>query len=325
MEIDRDIKQTVYGTETCFTSSVKDARYTFSQMDVKGGFDTGFLKMENNFITNVIIHGSVDVHFIDSDGNVKKNRYKEKEGWIVLPNGIHRIVANEDTVYFRIVNTPLGNITKFSSVTNIDNKLSGRDHVVQLSSYNVVKPWGGEAWLTHPDYWRELGFGLGPYAVKRIIMNAKGKQSSLQVHEKKVETNVVIHGSADVLLGVPEGKHDIHIDTSGGMRFFLKRHSFKANGKFDGWSIPPMNVHRVINTSDYYEAVEASTPELDDIIRLLDDTNRGAGRLAEEHNLYKVCILAAGKGTKVSYATDFNKALLPIGKKSALTICSTRP
>lgn len=34
---------------------------------------------------------------------------------------------------------------------------------------------------------------------------------------------------------------------------------------------------------------------------------------------YKVCIMAAGKGTRLSYAKDFNKALLPVGDKSALS------
>jgi len=33
---------------------------------------------------------------------------------------------------------------------------------------------------------------------------------------------------------------------------------------------------------------------------------------------YKVCIMAAGKGTRLSYAKDFNKALLPVGDKSTL-------
>jgi phosphoheptose isomerase/dTDP-glucose pyrophosphorylase len=34
---------------------------------------------------------------------------------------------------------------------------------------------------------------------------------------------------------------------------------------------------------------------------------------------YKVCILAAGQGTRLSYAKDYHKALLPVGEKSALS------
>lgn len=34
---------------------------------------------------------------------------------------------------------------------------------------------------------------------------------------------------------------------------------------------------------------------------------------------YKVCILAAGKGTRLSYSKNYNKALVPVGEKSTLT------
>lgn len=34
---------------------------------------------------------------------------------------------------------------------------------------------------------------------------------------------------------------------------------------------------------------------------------------------YKVCILAAGKGTRLSYAENYNKALIPVGEKATLT------
>jgi dTDP-glucose pyrophosphorylase len=318
MEITRDLKQIEYGKETCFTNNIENPRYRFSQIEMKSGFDTGFLK-KSNFITNIIINGSIEVSFFDLQERLKKISYKAGNGWVVLPNGIHRIVALEDTKYFQIMDFPEGEIIKINSISNVQNELPGKDHVVPVSEYYVNKPWGEEHWLAHPDYWHELGFGVGPYAVKRIIMKKKGKQSSLQLHEKKSETNVIIKGAADVLFRVPEGEHDEFIDTLKGGRFFLKRYKFLADKDFVGWSVPIRVVHRVINNSDYYEAIEASTTELDDVIRLLDDTNRGDGAIPEEHSFYKVCILAAGKGTRVSYATDFNKALLPVGKKSALT------
>lgn len=34
---------------------------------------------------------------------------------------------------------------------------------------------------------------------------------------------------------------------------------------------------------------------------------------------YKVCVMAAGEGTRLSYAKNFNKALLPVGEKSAFS------
>ena len=40
----------------------------------------------------------------------------------------------------------------------------------------------------------------------------------------------------------------------------------------------------LIIASEDYTAIEVSTPELDDVIRWQDDTDRGSGRLDHEHN-----------------------------------------
>ena len=41
-------------------------------------------------------------------------------------------------------------------------------------------------------------------------------------------------------------------------------------------------IHRVISVVDYL-AYEVSTPELDDVIRLADDSGRKSGRIDKEH------------------------------------------
>ena len=68
----------------------------------------------------------------------------------------------------------------------IDNNKS---HRLDISSYRVEKPWGHELWLELNEF----------YAYKLIHMKA-GNKSSLQWHEKKIETNYVIEGEAEVLL-----------------------------------------------------------------------------------------------------------------------------
>ena len=65
----------------------------------------------------------------------------------------------------------------------IDEKKS---HQLDVSSYRVEKPWGYELWLELNEF----------YAYKLIHMK-KGFKSSLQWHEKKVETNYVIEGEAE--------------------------------------------------------------------------------------------------------------------------------
>ena len=69
-----------------------------------------------------------------------------------------------------------------------------KSHRLDISSYRVEKPWGYELWLELNEH----------YAYKLIHMN-KGYQSSLQWHEKKVETNYVIEGEAEVLLQNEDG------------------------------------------------------------------------------------------------------------------------
>ena len=48
------------------------------------------------------------------------------------------------------------------------------------------------------------------------------------------------------------------------------------------WSIPPMKKHRIITLEEVI-LLEASTPEVDDVIRIEDDTLRGDGRIHSEH------------------------------------------
>ena len=129
-----------------------------------------------------------------------------------------------------------------------------KEHRLDISSYRVEKPWGYELWLELNEH----------YAYKLIHMNA-GYQSSLQWHEKKVETNYVIEGEAEVLLEKEDGT--------------MESRSYKAG---DGWCVPLKTKHRVIATTDY-TALECSTAHLNDCIRFEDDSDRGSGKIETEH------------------------------------------
>jgi len=104
----------------------------------------------------------------------------------------------------------------------------------------------------------------------------KGFQSSLQSHEYKSETNFVIDGEALVLYGLdapPDINTEIVIDD-------LSR---KIYSPLSGWSNRVNELHRVIAHTSY-DAIEISTPELDDVIRWADDNDRSSGRIDTEHN-----------------------------------------
>ncbi len=129
-----------------------------------------------------------------------------------------------------------------------------KSHRLDISSYRVEKPWGHELWLELNEH----------YAYKLIHMKA-GNQSSLQWHEKKVETNYVIEGKAEVLLEKEDGTMESRIYEPG-----------------QGWCVPLKTKHRVIAVTDY-TALECSTAHLNDCIRFEDDSDRGSGKIESEH------------------------------------------
>ena len=140
----------------------------------------------------------------------------------------------------------------------------------------VTKPWGNELWIA--DGVRT------PYALKRIVFK-EGFRSSLQVHQYKFETNYVLSGTGilqirNELFNCEEYLASFHqslmIDEA--LRT-LKDISIKPGDVID---VKPGQIHRVIASTELV-FIEASTKELDDVIRLADDASRGHGKIATEH------------------------------------------
>ncbi len=118
----------------------------------------------------------------------------------------------------------------------------------------VIKPWGKEIWLELND----------KYCYKRIYINA-GTKTSYQYHNQKLETNYIIDGEAEVWL---ENDHGV-----------VEKQKMK---KDDFFNVAPLKKHRIIAITDII-LQEVSTPEVDDVIRIEDDTNRPDGRINSEH------------------------------------------
>lgn len=140
----------------------------------------------------------------------------------------------------------------------------------------VSKPWGHETWIADGT--------TTPYALKRILFKA-GNRTSLQVHEYKVETNYVLNGTGKLY----KSKEALNLAS------FLEQgmtpeqveqyeSTFEIIELSPGtiFNVYPGYVHRVVATTDL-EFIEASTTELDDVIRLQDDAGRTHGRIQSEH------------------------------------------
>lgn len=110
----------------------------------------------------------------------------------------------------------------------------------------IEKPWGKEEVLEINDR----------YLVKRLVMN-KGHRCSLQYHNIKKETIYVLTGSLKIFYGPTADALE--------ERIYLPNESI---------TIPPLVVHRMEAITDCVY-LEASTPDMDDVVRILDDYQRG--------------------------------------------------
>ena len=109
----------------------------------------------------------------------------------------------------------------------------------------IEKPWGYEDLIEHNPH----------YVVKRLFMKA-GHKCSLQYHNEKHETFVVLSGKLRFWVGSDVNNLEEKVFTTG-----------------DHYVIPPKLIHRMEGIEDTLY-LEASTSQLEDVVRLKDDYNR---------------------------------------------------
>ena len=145
-----------------------------------------------------------------------------------------------------------------------------------ITSHVVKKPWGHEEWLSDGKRM--------PYALKKILFKA-GNRSSLQVHEFKKETNHVVSGDGVLLKGSLVFPCKDYIEgklSSSDIEKYIKDLQEIPLSPGMTFDVTPGTIHRVVAITDLL-FIEASTPELDDVIRLHDDTSRSHGKIDSEH------------------------------------------
>jgi D-lyxose ketol-isomerase len=132
--------------------------------------------------------------------------------------------------------------------------------------YKVSKPWGHELWINgqHPCY-----------ALKQIYIKA-GTKTSLQYHNFKQETNVLFEGKAKL-----HYKRDFSIANALVTAADIATLELSPVSSID---ILPLTMHRLEAVTDIV-LYETSTPHLEDVIRVRDDSNRPHGRIESEHRV----------------------------------------
>lgn len=113
-----------------------------------------------------------------------------------------------------------------------------------MQIHRAEKPWGHEIWWAHTEKY-----------VGKILHINEGHRLSLQFHERKDETIFVQSGV--LLLVVDEGKGLIERRMQPG----------------EAYRIVPGTKHRMVALTDCV-VLEASTPEVDDVVRIEDAYGR---------------------------------------------------
>ena len=147
---------------------------------------------------------------------------------------------------------------KMSKVKNSDWNYDESDAKV------VTKPWGKEIWINYRKE-ENIGDEEKRYVMKKLYIK-KGTKTSFQYHKKKVETNYLLKGTIEAWFEVEGGVIEKKILKAGSI-----------------WSVPAGIKHRIVTLDDII-LIEASSPEVDDVIRISDDTSRGDGRIDSEHS-----------------------------------------
>ena len=163
-------------------------------------------------------------------------------------------------------------IEKIDNGNQIEENLIEKYKILK-NHKKVEKPWGYELWLI----W------LKEYHVLKKIYMKKGYKCSLQFHEKKYETNFLTSGRAKILKNFHIDKNSSDIQAKELIKDIdlIKEYSNDVDAPFNFTNVPG-EVHRVFSLEDY-TAYEVSTPELDDVIRIQDDSSRKSGRIFSEH------------------------------------------
>ncbi len=130
--------------------------------------------------------------------------------------------------------------------------------------YKVQKPWGNEQWIN----------GRGKfYAFKKIFLK-KNFKTSLQYHNYKTETNLLISGVANLIYKKNKKINNKYVQK--------KDLGVKKINPISSIFVEPKVLHRIQALSNI-TLFETSTPHLDDVVRVSDDLNRVNGLISSEH------------------------------------------
>jgi len=244
--------------------------YTMHQVDES---DTDFSFLKKDTLKTIFLHSgtmNIELKFNSKIENITINA---DEGITIMPNIDFSVLTSSSfavTVQSENDHNPIIEIIDVEG-ERTEEIINGFKLIKNPKKVN--KPWGHEIWIS----WFK-----NHHVLKRIYM-IQGNKCSLQFHEHKSETNLIVTGKANVL-------KDIKLEKGTSEEDALKNYNqikdidnlIVQMTPGDYWDNEPYEIHRVFSI-DSYTAYEASTYQLDDVIRLKDDNNRVSGLIKSEH------------------------------------------
>ena len=235
-KLDRKLKKTLIGSSKY---------YFYNHYNLKKNQK---LSLPKNTNFTIYVLNCKDYSSIKLDNkkiNIKKNcflYFKKYEKFETLDNSVEILLVGK----------------KLKKIKNyILNKKSS-------NFYKVIKPWGYELWINSLNT---------DFAFKKIYIK-KGFQTSLQFHNYKRETNLVLEGEACLFYKKNKMIKNMNVKN--------KDIGFKKIKKGTIINVFPKILHRIKALSNL-TLYEVSSPHLKDVVRVQDDSARISGHIKSEH------------------------------------------
>ena len=209
-----------------------------------------YFEMKYMYLFFLSDHLNSELMIYDEESS-KKNVIKSNFGIEFYKKSKIKVKSNYNGILF------------FCGTNSIENDLNITEYKLYDKFYTVNKPWGKEFWLNEEGK---------PLSFKKILIN-QGHQTSLQYHQYKCETNLLFEGNIDFVYS-NSFANELKIEND---------LSALSLNEISYMQIDYNNIHR-IKANSQTTLFEVSTPHLDDVIRVSDDTNRVSGRIKSEHN-----------------------------------------
>lgn len=242
--------------------------YCYKRIYINAGHRTSLEYHKDKMETNFIVKGEGLLSMKTDGAKIVNGKMIVGDYYTVIPKTEHRIKAVTDLIMMEVSTPEVDDVIRLEDdYGRADYKYKTPEDLPRPKGYEdykfpftLLKPWGTQ---TVHELWVDDN-GRGYCFMRNVIK--EGCQTSYMYHKDKIETTIIISGTAEVWNEDEKGE-------------IIKR----KVGPGDSWTDVPPTKHRIHAITDLVFD-EASTTEVDDVIRIDDEFGRPNGKVKEEHD-----------------------------------------